>query len=278
MAILSPILECVRDNKRIAARLPGDYAGRMRMLKAYIRLRWLSAIHNGSGEVTFLDYKVKYLNAEYLFQLFREIFINGFYDLPIGSESPHIIDCGSNIGMSIMFFKSKYPNARIIGFEPHPATYEVLSSNIERNDFQQVELFQLALSDRNGNIDLFVKDGDLGALDMSIVAGRSALPCKVPTDMLSKYVEGEVDLLKLDIEGAEELVLKDLEKEGKLMHFKRIVCEYHHHRDGSVDCLSETLALLERSGFGYQLDAYHHSGTKESSFQDILIYAYRKQY
>lgn len=278
MAVLSLVLDIIRDSKHIVDWSPGGVSGKFGLWASYLRLKLLEVTSRGTGEVSFLGYRIRYLNAESLFQLYREIFVHRYYDLPVKSESPQIIDCGSNIGMSVIFFKNKYPKARIIGFEPHPATFRTLRENIERNRFQHIDVYQQALSDRCGTIDFYVNNDGQGleALEMSIIAGREATPIQVPTNQLSAYVDGEVDLLKLDIEGAEELVLKDLEDHGKLRSFRRIICEYHHHRDSTVDRLSRTLSLLEKAGFGYQLNAYRNFDTKEATFQDVLIYAYRK--
>lgn len=278
MAIVSSVFDFLRDSKKIIDWPSGGNTDRFGLWAAYLRLMFLTATRRGMGEVSFLGYKIRYLNPKSLFHLYKEIFVDRYYDLLAESETPRIIDCGSNIGMSIIFFKHKYPRATIIGFEPHPTTFQMLMDNIKQNGFQHVDVYQQAISDRCGTIDFFVNNGghNLEALEMSIMAGRGGAPIQVSTNRLSTFVDGEMDLLKLDIEGAEELVLKDLTENGNLQNFKQIVCEYHHHREGPVDSLSVTLAMLENAGFGYQLKAYHNINSKKSDYQDVLIYAYRK--
>ncbi len=70
---------------------------------------------------------------------------------------------------------------------------------------------------------------------------------------LSQFINGDVDLLKLDVEGCEHKVLHELASSGKLRQMQRIYVEYHHHIVGTDDSLSVTLRLLENQGFGYQL-------------------------
>ncbi len=97
--------------------------------------------------------------------------------------------------------------------------------------------------------------------------------------MLSGYIDGDVDLLKLDIEGAEEMVIRELAEHGKLRQVRNIVCEYHHHhhRESDADHLSLILSTLEQAGFGYQLDSYYGRSRAQRIYQDVLVYAYRKE-
>jgi hypothetical protein len=98
----------------------------------------------------------------------------------------------------------------------------------------------------------------------------------VPTAKLSDFIEGQVDYLKIDVEGAEDLVMRDLDASGKLAMVKQIFIEYHHHIRASEDKLSSLLAVLENNGFGYQLATANPIPQKAYKFQDVLIYAYRK--
>jgi hypothetical protein len=91
---------------------------------------------------------------------------------------------------------------------------------------------------------------------------------------LSEWITGPVDLLKLDIEGAEVAVIRDLEASGKLKFVRNMVIEYHHHIDKEKNCLAEFLGCIERNGFGYQLRASTPTGFRSRAFQDVLIYAY----
>ena len=230
------------------------------------------------SEAAILGYRIAYLDHGRLIQLFREIFVYRLYDVPLKSAAPRIIDCGSNIGMSIIFFKNLYPDAHITGFEPQPLVFQTLQGNVERNSLHDVVLHQKALSDTAGTIEFFVKAAEPGALNASVYAADGQTAIQVQADRLSSYIDGDVDLLKLDIEGAEEVVLKELEQQDKLRHVSNIACEYHHHRNPHVDRLAQTLAVLERAGFGYHVSAAFQPGSsvQASCQQDLMIYAYRK--
>jgi hypothetical protein len=81
-----------------------------------------------------------------------------------------------------------------------------------------------------------------------------------------------VDLLKLDVEGAEHEVLEDLMSSGSLARVERMAIEYHHHLAPGDDRLAGFLNRLEASGFTYLLEAGPKPGDP-GQFQDIMIHA-----
>src|SRR5688500_1422830 len=64
--------------------------------------------------------------------MYDEIFRNEIYRFVSDSANPFVIDCGANIGISILYFKQVYPACRILAFEPDPAIFTYLSKNISR--------------------------------------------------------------------------------------------------------------------------------------------------
>ena len=63
---------------------------------------------------------------------------------------PHIVDCGSNIGMAVLFFKALYPRASITAFEPENATFQQLRVSVERNMLSEVTLINAAVGEKTG--------------------------------------------------------------------------------------------------------------------------------
>lgn len=140
-----------------------------------------------------------------------------------------------------------------------------------------VTVHNCALSDRDGTIEFYLHPRQEGSLIMSVVQERSqGTPISVPTKKLSGFFDEPVDLLKMDIEGAEHMVLRELAESGKLSLIKEMHLEYHHHIIREQDNISITLDLLERNGFGYQIEAEPRRLIAQRSFQDIATYAYRK--
>jgi FkbM family methyltransferase len=237
----------------------------------------LGSVYRLPATVSIAGYEVLHRGEEQLWHLFDEIFVDACYLFRADTDCPSILDCGSNIGMSILFFKKLYPSARIVGFEPDPLTFDTLQKNLTRNALPDVTIHRLALGDRDETRKFFrAWECDRSELTMSLSKQRNdGRELEVECRRLSGFIVDEIDLLKIDIEGAEQEVLIDLVDSGKLRLIKQMYIEYHHHIDPNVDALSQTLRLLEDEGLGYQLKASTWPWPA-SGFQDVSIYCYRK--
>lgn len=221
---------------------------------------------------------VRYGSARLLRVLFDEIFIRQEYAFSSGTDRPFIIDCGSNIGMSVLYFKLLYPQAQILAFEPAPDTFSYLERNVQENALAEVVIHQAALYDREGTVDFYYDENDPGLLMASTVQKRMPKQVQpVPCTVLSKFIDRQVDLLKIDIEGAEMIVLDELYQADRLQFVKQIVLEYHHHIHQDADELSRILSLLEQAGFGYQVESSMGRPLTPGQFQDVFLYAYQKR-
>ncbi len=225
-----------------------------------------------------VGYKVKFNYFNTLKGLFREIFIAQSYWFITDTKEPVIIDCGSHFGQAVIFFKLIYPNAKIICFEPDNHTFSILRENVESNSIQDVEMHNKAVADYDGDINFYNIDDNKSSVVMSTVKERvqNGNLNVVEATRVSNYINGTVDFLKMDIEGAELSVLKELLKSNKLRYVKQMVIEYHHHIKEHEDNFSHTLELIEDAGFGYQIEADFIKPRRQVHFQDILIYAYNK--
>lgn len=216
--------------------------------------------------------------------LLSEIFFQRIYFFEASTPSPLIVDAGSNIGMSILFFKRLYPRCRVIGFEPDPQTFQLLRVNVERNGLQGIELHNKALHASEGEINFYTDADRIGSGKMSTVRERfpdsanRVVQCqKVDAMRLSTYIQEEIDLLKMDVEGAEIAVISELAQTGRLRFIKEMYIEYHHHLNVDEDKLSQMLRPLEDNGFGYQISSSSELPWIRKSVQPMLIYAYRNR-
>lgn len=210
--------------------------------------------------------------------LFKEVFLNEDYFFDSETPNPHILDCGSNVGDTILYFKRIYPACTILGFEPHPPTLEVLQRNLLENRVPGVTVKEVALAGGKARMSLYAGPSDGGNLQVSLdpMFKKDGAPSAVQTGVLSEHIHGNVDFLKIDTEGSELGILSELRDSGKIRHVSRMAIEYHHHV-GDHDGLSALLLVLEESGFGYHVKAGCDVGKYMVPHQqNVMVYAYRK--
>lgn len=243
-------------------------------LKRFFLVRLLG--RNLTTESIF-GFRVHFYSYETFAILFEEVFLPDVYLFLTKSSQPYVLDCGSNIGLAVLYFKSLYPNCKIVAFEPDEATFSLLKRNVDTNKLTDVTLVNKALYDSIQTIDFYISPDQPGLLVQSIrKESLSTSQAKtVKTEMLSNYVDQEVDFLKMDIEGAEDLVMKDLVQSTKLHLIKEMVIEYHHHMTPHEDHLGLFLQRMENSNFGYQIRAPLVFPFKKGEFQGLLVYGYR---
>jgi len=216
--------------------------------------------------------------------LFAEIFFKEYYylektDLPIET-----IDCGANIGVSLLYIKLMAPKARVKCFEPNPAALAVLKENIKENGWEkEVSAYPYALAKTKGGADFFIERDEktsYGASLFEYMAGKRPLVSfAVNTDCLSNYIMGPVDFLKMDIEGGEFDVLEDLSEKNKMADISKIQLEYHYNPEFSRRSLAEMLKFLESAGFRTTVKATKepHSVIGKDSPHAYMVYAWRQE-
>lgn len=173
-------------------------------------------------EISGLGFTISINTFSEFYWTFREIFIEEEYYFTTDSAEPNVIDCGGHIGLATLYFTWLHPEANIVVFEPLPENFRILQKNIDQNKLTNVKALQAAVSDSEGELS-FAGDGRAGHLVKS--DGEEAITVK--TMVLSKFVSEEVDLCKIDIEGAESSVVAELASSKKLSKIKKLVMEYH---------------------------------------------------
>lgn len=229
------------------------------------------------------EFRVQINDGRNFYILYKDIFIRRIYHFDAGRSNPLILDCGSNIGVSILYFKHLYPEARVVGFEPDPEIAPYLEENIVCNKLENVHWVQAALSRDAGKKTLY-SDGKCGsglAEPTGLDGPEEWRRYEVSSVRLRDYLAEPVDFLKMNIEGAEQEVLAD--SEDRLRQIREMIIEYHH-LPGLPRSLHDILQLLHRQGFEYLIndfDSETNGGvqppfhlTPESRYF-LLIYAKR---
>jgi FkbM family methyltransferase len=213
----------------------------------YLIARYGSKKRYTETSVSFAEHAFVVPDVASFINQYREIFFESVYAFPSTRQDPFIIDCGANIGLSCLYFRKTFPSARIIAFEADPTVFSFLKRNME-NNFVQVELHNKAVWVNDRGVSFTQEGADGGSV---VNGGPSSLT--IPSIRLKDILAGnQVDLLKVDIEGAEADVLLDCE--DALRNVSTLCFEYHSYR-GQRQRLDEILSALTTHGFRYYIQS-----------------------
>jgi len=119
-----------------------------------------------------------------------------------------IIDAGANIGLSSVYFATQYPSARIFAIEPEKDNFELLRKNTER--FQNITPICAALMQKEGQGVIFdTGDGSLAYQVKEVHDQLGEVSCITIPSLCAEHSISKIDLLKIDIEGAEKEIFSD---------------------------------------------------------------------
>jgi FkbM family methyltransferase len=194
----------------------------------------------------------------------RRFFGYGFCDpaarimLSLLKPGDVVIDGGANIGLfTVLAAGGVGSQGRVIACEPSPTTMALLRANVERNDFNWVELREVALADAPGRLSMHVFDPGSGFSSFAPADAGGAREVEVEVTTLDELAGEMLDrlaLVKLDVEGAELRALR-----GAARIFERARPDFivelepeHLERQGSS--IAEVQDLFEDAGYvGYEL-------------------------
>jgi FkbM family methyltransferase len=199
------------------------------------------------GEIQLGPYSLRYPDLLTLCPQWHDIFVEQSLSFETANAAPRILDCGANVGLASLFFKRRYPTARITAFEADPAIAALLEYNLRANNAADVEVVAAAVWTEAGEIAFHADGADAGAVMSPGAASHAAL--QVPTVRLADRLGREhIDLLKLDIEGAEAAVLADCA--AGLDNVSALLLEVHEFNPDRRNT-PELLRLLSERGFTY---------------------------
>jgi len=116
-----------------------------------------------------------------------------------------IVDVGANFGIFTVLIARIFPLAKVYAVEPHPDNFELLKHNIALNDLNNVTPIRAAVTDHEGTVSLLV---DRDAASHTIALDLPTKIASIPVEAITLGRFQHIDLLKLDIEGAEYDVLR----------------------------------------------------------------------
>jgi FkbM family methyltransferase len=172
-----------------------DYAAAPREIRVYLKaIEQYVCIRGGTTDLRCLE----------------KIFVDDEYRFPFDHFPQLIVDAGANIGMATLYFAHQYPQARIVAIEPEPSNFEMLHRNCK--DLPNVILLQGALWPSNSPLEIADPTADawtFRVIERTANRGNAAVPAFTIPAILERVGARQIDLLKLDIEGAELQLFSD---------------------------------------------------------------------
>ena len=230
------------------------------------------------GEAIFFGKPFIFSHGPSMVHSVDELFGEELYKFISDTETPYIVDCGSNIGLSLFYFKKLYPKSRIIAFEPDENIFAILKRNLPNlPNSENIQIKNEAVWTEDTTLNFFSEGALAGSSVTDFRQTNNVIQVKA-TD-LKAYLQEPVDFLKIDIEGAENEVIFDIKP---LLHkVKNLFLEYHGII-GEKQNLAEILKLLSDVGFSYYIRlagetiAFPFCNEKPQNFnQQLNIFCYK---
>ena len=197
-----------------------------------------------SGETNLIHPNFRFVDSESFINQFIEIFRNNILSFKTEKANPLILDCGSNVGVSVCYFKRILPSSKVIAFEPDLEIFSVLKQNTRFFDPSEVEIHNKAVWIEEKKLSFQPDGADGGRLLNQGTQSVNAV-------RLSDYLQTKVSMLKIDIEGAERFVLPSIAK--NLKNVEHLFLELHVE-EKEPELLEQTCLLLREQGFRYKID------------------------
>lgn len=167
---------------------------------------------------------------------FEQIFLDEDYKIDFGKLNPRlIIDAGANVGYASIYLANKFPTATILAVEPEKNNFELLKKNIQ--GFPTIKAIQSAIW--NEDTYLHVIDNGQGAWGFTVESTKPDTPGAFKATTIGTLLHdsgfAEIDILKMDIEGAEKEVFSS-NYQPWLGHVKAMIVELHDRlKEGTSD-------------------------------------------
>ena len=220
--------------------------------------------------------------------------VSGRYEVPLTNfflkhlkPDSHCLDLGSNFGYFTCLFGRFAPMGKVLGVEADAAVAELAQDNVYANGFSSaVRVVNCAVSNRSGELTLFRRNTrsgntsvvDIGAASAGHLGEAPPQEFKVRAATVDELVDqlgGRVDLIKIDVEGAEPLVFQGMARTLAGNPKVRIVCEWSPAQMAAAGFpVGDFVAELQ--GLGFECHDIMESGDiRKLSFPELAASPYR---
>lgn len=141
-----------------------------------------------------------------------------------------VVDLGAHIGSFSVWAARQAPNGQVYAFEPNHENYRLLEENKKLNDIANLSIFNFAVSDKSGEVVLFASDHCSMSHSLFETDAKNSKTVRAVSlaEILQANQIDKVDYLKLDVEGAEYLVILNTPPQT-LRQIDKIFIEYHDY-------------------------------------------------
>jgi FkbM family methyltransferase len=182
-------------------------------------------------------------------KVFNQIFLHKEYDIKLGFEPGFIIDAGANVGFASLYFNRRYPKSIIYAIEPENSNFEVLSYNVKNK--KNIICFKGGIWHKKGYLKIKnINDSKWGFITVEVENKESAdIETTTIDEILQMSGFKEIDVLKMDIEGAEkEVFLGNFQ--SWLPKVKILIIETHEHiKSGCEAAVLNAISNFEFDSF-----------------------------
>lgn len=186
----------------------------------------------------------------------RHLLLSGQFDragvemlLKFAEPGARILDIGANIGYVSCCLLARIPHSHVTAIEPHPQTVELLQRNLERFPPERSIVINGALSDFEGTLVLNVNPFNLGASSIDRHMQDSIDVAAISAGRLLSTLD-KLDLVKIDVEGHEETVLKASANELNRLKPKAILFEEQERKSHPKGAIGLILSEIGYSVYG----------------------------
>ena len=191
--------------------------------------------------------------------ILKEIFLNQIYsftkttDLKLKAHPGVIIDVGANIGLSVAYFKNKYPETKLIAIEASPINYLYLENNIKVNNFNNIKLINCFVSNENKIIEFYHdmnKPGGSFGKDFKSKDSPDLIKFEIRAEKLTNFISGQKNIvIKIDAEGSEYVILSDIASSKNISEVIEITAEVTASSQADLNNLNNVMNDFHKLGF-----------------------------
>ena len=216
--------------------------------------------------------------------LSMELSINGIWEkagtnfvLNSIKKNDVVLDIGANIGyFTLLFAKQAGSNGKIYAFEPEPKNFQLLKKNLENNKYQNVTCENVAVSNKNDEIELFLSEKSIGQHKIYPSTSVSNKSIKIKSIKIDDYIlknikDEQISFIKIDAEGSEYHIIEGMKSLlGSKIPLK-IMLEFDPIQINDSGCNPEDLLnVLNNAGFNFSFVNSKKQVFEKSSLEDLI--------